>query len=89
MALNYYPNKSVKCLLEILEQLQGRQDKGLLTGTAAAGVSMVREGRSTGNSRTEVEIRRVLYSLSQADPAHYQDPYSQMVRFSRARYTFS
>ncbi len=88
MPLNYYPQKSEAELLALLDKLQARQTAGAITEVSAAGVRTVKQ-IPQGNSRVEVEIRRVLYSLSLLDPETYPDPYAQMIRIVRTRYTFS
>ena len=88
MPSNYYPNKTEEDLLAILNALQARQTAGAITEVSAAGVRTVKEV-GQGNSRTEVELRRVLYSLFLKNPTLYQDPYASMIRRTRTRYTFS
>lgn len=88
MAIDYYPNKSEEELLSLLESLQNRQVKGAVTEVNAAGVRTVKEVGS-GNSRVEVEIRRVLYSLFVRNPKDYDDPYASRIRRTLPRYTFS
>lgn len=89
MPLDYYPQKSQQDLLVLLDTLQKRQTKGGITEVSAAGVRTVRVFNAAGNSRTEVEIRRVLYSLHLRNPQLYDDPYASMLRTTRTRYTFS
>jgi hypothetical protein len=86
--LDYYPQKSEAELSVLLDSLQKRQVKGGITEVTAAGVRTMKDFRG-GNSRVEVEIRRVLYSLHLRNPDTYDDPYASRVRRVRARYTFS
>ena len=94
MPIDYYPQKSIAELKGLLENLQRRQTHGGITEVLAAGVRTTRDFRNSGNSRVEVEIRRVMYSLHRrakgtAEAENYPDPYAEMVRHTRARYTFS
>ncbi len=80
----------------ILKGLQDRQTKGLITEVSAAGVRTMRDaGRNNQmNSRVELEILRVRYSLhlrsaGTDSAATWPDPYAERVRRTRARYTFS
>jgi hypothetical protein len=86
--VDYYPNKSVEELEATLTDLQTRQTKGALTEFSAAGLKSARLVGAT-NSRVEVEIRRVLFSLSVRLPQKYANPYAQRNRRTRAWYTFS
>ncbi|HEV2210845.1 MAG TPA: hypothetical protein VG167_18890 [Verrucomicrobiae bacterium] len=88
MPLDYYPQKSTADLLVILASLQNRQTKGAITEVSAAGVRTVKEV-GLSNSRVEVELRRVLYSLHLRQPEQYDDPYAARIRRVRARYIFS
>jgi hypothetical protein len=95
MPVDYYPNKNVLELVALLGKLQTRQTAGALTEVTAAGVRTVRAaGAAAGNSRTETEIKRVLYSLyvrtiGTDDADTYPNPYASMIRRTRARYTLS
>lgn len=86
--LDYYPQKSEQELLALLDSLQKRQIKGGITEVTAAGVRTMKDFKA-GNSRVEVEIRRVLFSLHLRDSDVYDDPYASRIRRTRARYTFS
>jgi hypothetical protein len=86
MPVDYYPQKSVAELVVILEKLQKRQTEGLLGEVAAAGIRTTRDiGRGAGNSRPEVEIKRVLYSLYRrakgtGEADNWPNPYNDMIR---------
>jgi hypothetical protein len=89
MPVNYYPNKSVEDLLILLDQVQRRQTSGAtITETSAAGIRIVKTV-GAGNSRPEVELRRILYSLWLADPNTYANPYAARNRRVRTRYLSS
>ena len=96
MPVDYYLGKSVEELVVLLNSLQNRQIKGGITQVAAAGVSTMREFgiAKNGQSRVEVEIKRVLYSLfmraATTDAAkQWPNPYANRIRKTRARYTYS
>jgi hypothetical protein len=92
MPVDYYPNKSIEELRVILGKLQGRQVNGAIIGATAAGVSTTRaHGSGAGNSRTEVEMLRVLYSLhlraaGGEEAANYPNPYRGRITRTRAAY---
>jgi hypothetical protein len=91
MPVDYYPNKSIEDLSQLLTTLQKRQTEGTLTEVSAAGVRTVKT-LSPGNARVEVELRRVLYSLyvrakGTDQAADYPNPYDQMIRRTRPRYS--
>lgn len=93
MPVDYYPNKSVEELSQILTTLQKRQTEGTLTEVSAAGVRTVKT-LTPGNARVETEILRVLYSLhlraaGTGDASKFPNPYASRIRMTRARYTFS
>jgi hypothetical protein len=94
MPVDYYPNKSIADLKSILDALQARQTGGAITEVNAAGVRMVRDLGGSGNSRVEVEILRVRYSLYRRalgteEAQNFANPYPERIRRTRARYTFS
>lgn len=84
MPVDYYPNKSVAELKAILDKLQKRQTDGLLVEVAAAGIRTTRD-IGAGNSRPEVEIKRVLWALYRRakgtnEAANWPNPYDDMIR---------
>jgi len=85
--VNYYVGKTEEELLLFLDALQKRATTGFISQTSAAGLQQIRTYQNT--SRVEVEIRRVLYSLFLLSPGTYDNPYTQRIRRTRARYTFS
>jgi hypothetical protein len=85
--VDFYPQKTVDELLVILASLQKRASEGVVYFTTVAGLQTQRTFQ--GAARTEVEIKRVLYSLSLRAPEAYENPYTQRIRRTRARYTFS
>jgi hypothetical protein len=93
--IDYYPNKSVAELVVILEKLQKRQTEGLLVEVSAAGVRTTRDiGRAGGNSKPEIEILRVRYSLylhalGTDEAENWPNPYQERIVRTRTRYTFS
>lgn len=95
MPTDYYPNLSAASaqpdgeaqLLALLESLQRRTTTGQVISTTYSGSTNLRGFQ--GSNRVEVEIRRVLYSLSVIDSAKYPDPYASRIRRTRANYTFS
>lgn len=89
MPVDYYPQKTQKELLSLLQSLQTRQIAGGVSMVQGPGLLTKREFQQAGTSRVEVEIRRVLYSLHIKDPDNYDDPYASMLKRTRARYTFS
>lgn len=92
MPIDYYPQKRIEELTTILNRLQGRQLNGAITDATAAGVRVARaQGSSSGNSKTEIEIQRVLYSLylraKDTDEAiNWPNPYASRVTRTRAYY---
>jgi len=91
--VDYYPNKSIEELSQLLEKLQKRQTEGTLTEVSGAGIRTVKT-LTPGNARVEVEVLRILYSLhlravGTGDAAKYPNPYASKIRRTRARYTFS
>ncbi len=96
MPVDFYPNKSVEELTGLLKSLQDRQIKGGITQVQAAGVMTTRDlsVMRNGNSRIEVELKRVLYSLylrASGTPAAklWANPYAGRIRRTRSRYTYS
>jgi hypothetical protein len=87
MPVNYYPNKTLVELRDILTRLQDRQLKGGITQVAAAGVNTVRSFDKS--SKTEQEILRVRYALFLKDPTHWANPYGEKITRTRAWYTAS
>jgi len=88
MPIDYYPNLQQADLESLLLTLQDRQTSGIVVESNIAGF-MTRRAFGKGMSSNEVEIRRVLYSLSLRAPGQYKNPYSQRITRTRARYTFS
>ena len=93
MPIDYYPQKRIEELVTILDRLQGRQLNGAITDATAAGVRVARaQGSSSGNSKTEIELQRVLYSLylrAKDDPneaSNWPNPYASRVTRTKARY---
>jgi len=90
--IDYYPNVSLEDLLAMLAKIQSRQVNGAIIQVTAAGVSTTRShGTQAGNSRTEAEILRVLYSahrraIGSDEAANYPNPYAQRVTRTRADY---
>jgi len=76
--IDYYPQKSVEQLLELLEELQSRQAKGAITEVSAAGVRTVRS--DPGGANADMAILRVLYSLHLKMPEVYANPYASRIR---------
>ena len=88
MPIDYYPNLEQSDLESILKTLQDRQTSGIVVETNIAGF-MSRRDFGKNMSANEVEIQRILYSLSLRNPSQYKNPYSQRITRTRARYTFS
>lgn len=93
MPVDYYPNKSIADLQAILEGLQKRQSQGAISEVTAAGVRVVRSHASqAGNTKTDVELLRVLYSLYRRalgteEAPNFPNPYASRMTRTRAAYT--
>jgi hypothetical protein len=89
--IDYYPQKSLSELKVLLESLQSRLAKGAITEVSAAGVRTVRQP-PIGGSDSDIQIKRVLYSLylralGTSEEPTWTNPYSQSLRRVRVRYT--
>lgn len=85
MPVDHYPQKTEAQLLTLLDALQKRQTTGLTVQSSAVGMQTVKT--LSGGNRVDVELRRVLYSLSLRNPDLYPDPYAGRVRRTQAYYT--
>jgi hypothetical protein len=92
MPVDYYPNMSVADLEALLTRMQKREALGGVTEVQVAGQRTTKDFRK--NSRSEVELKRVLYSLflrarnPDGSPGKYSDPYAGMIRRTKAFYTY-
>ncbi len=86
MPTDYYPNKDEDELLPILSSLQKRASEGVVYFSTITGLQQQRSFQ--GAARTEVEIKRVLYSLFLRNSSAYADPYVSRIRRVRARYLY-
>lgn len=84
MPVNYYPQKTVAELLELLDSLQKRSTTGAPSFIIAAGMQQQRS--FTNSAHVDNAIRRVLFSLYKLDPETYPNPYVERVRRTVANY---
>ena len=87
MPVDYYPNLALEELQALLARLQARQAGGAIT-EASAGGGGVGRAEGAGNSRTEVEVLRVLYSLyvrarGTEEEGRWPNPYERRVTRTR------